>query len=98
MVGLAPTNAVAQDLAQDGFREARTVHAALFAIKNGRTEWDKRTVVMVDEAAMLDTRVTGELLAAARQAGPYAVRLNTTTAATPKKTAWLSMCSPATRT
>lgn len=69
VVGLAPTNAVAQDLAQDGFREARTVHAALFAIKNGRTEWDKHTVVIVDEAAMLDTRVTGELLAAARQAG-----------------------------
>jgi Ti-type conjugative transfer relaxase TraA len=69
VVGLAPTNAVAQDLAADGFREARTVHAALFAIKNGRAEWDKRTVVMVDEAAMLDTRVTGELLAAARQTG-----------------------------
>ncbi len=69
VVGLAPTNAVAQDLAADGFREARTVHAALFALKNGRTEWDKRTVVVVDEAAMLDTRVTGELLDAARQAG-----------------------------
>ncbi len=69
VVGLAPTNTVAQDLAQDGFREARTVHAALFALKNGRTEWDKRTVVVVDEAAMLDTRVTGELLAAARQVG-----------------------------
>jgi Ti-type conjugative transfer relaxase TraA len=69
VVGLAPTNAVAQDLAVDGFREARTVHAALFAIKNGRDAWDKRTVVMVDEAAMLDTRVTGELLTAARQAG-----------------------------
>jgi len=69
VVGLAPTNAVAQDLAQDGFHEARTVHAALFALKNGRTEWDKRTVVVVDEAAMLDTRVTGELLDAARQAG-----------------------------
>ena len=35
---------------------------------------------------------------AARQAGPYAVRLNIATAATPKKTAWLSMCSPATST
>ena len=69
VVGLAPTNAVAQDLAADGFREARTVHAALFAIKNGRDAWDKRTVVMVDEAAMLDTRMTGELLAAARQTG-----------------------------
>ena len=69
VVGLAPTNAVAQDLGLDGFREARTVHAALFALKNGRDAWDKRTVVIVDEAAMLDTRVTGELLAAARQAG-----------------------------
>ncbi len=69
VVGLAPTNAVAQDLARTGSREARTVHAALFALKNGRTEWDKRTVVVVDEAAMLDTRVTGELLDAARQSG-----------------------------
>lgn len=69
VIGLAPTNAVAQDLAADGFKEARTVHAALFAIKNGRTELDKRTVLIVDEAAMLDTKVTGELLLAARQAG-----------------------------
>jgi Ti-type conjugative transfer relaxase TraA len=69
VVGLAPTNAVAQDLGADGFREARTVHAALFALKNGRSSWDRDTVVVVDEAAMLDTRVTGELLGAARQAG-----------------------------
>ena len=45
------------------------MHAALFALKNGRTRWDRRTVVIVDEAAMLDSRVTGELLAAARRAG-----------------------------
>lgn len=69
VIGLAPTNAVVQDLAADGFKEARTVHAALFAIKNGRTELDKRTVLIVDEAAMLDTKVTGELLLAARKAG-----------------------------
>ncbi|HEY5305660.1 MAG TPA: AAA family ATPase, partial [Pseudolabrys sp.] len=73
VVGLAPTNAVAQDLAADGFSEASTVHAALFRLKNGRTSWDRRTVVVVDEAAMLDTRVTGELLAAARQAGAKVV-------------------------
>ncbi|MBS0642082.1 MAG: AAA family ATPase, partial [Proteobacteria bacterium] len=54
----------------DGFGEAGTVHAALFRLKNGRSlGWDKRTVLMVDEAAMLDTRVTGELLAEARNAG-----------------------------
>jgi len=70
IVGLAPTNAVAQNLKGDGFRNAGTVHAALFAIKNGRSPgWDERTVLVVDEAAMLDSRVTGELLAEAKSAG-----------------------------
>ena len=70
IVGLAPTNAVAQDLKADGFAEAGTVHAALFAIKNGRSPgWDRRTVLVVDEAAMLDSRFTGELLAEAKRAG-----------------------------
>ena len=74
VVGLAPTNAVAQDLKADGFREAGTVHSALFGIKNGRSPgWDGRTVLVVDEAAMLDSRVTGELLAEARQAGAKVV-------------------------
>ena len=69
MIGLAPTNAVAQDLKADGFSEAGTVHAELFRLKNGRTSWDRRTVVIVDEAAMLDSRVTGELLGEARRSG-----------------------------
>ncbi len=70
IVGLAPTNAVAQDLKADGFAEAGTVHATLFAIKNGRSPgWDRRTVLVVDEAAMLDSRITGELLAEAKRAG-----------------------------
>ncbi len=73
VVGLAPTNAVAQDLKGDGFREAGTVHSALFGIKNGRVSWDRRTVLVVDEAAMLDSRVTGELLAEARRAGAKVV-------------------------
>jgi ATP-dependent exoDNAse (exonuclease V) alpha subunit len=68
-VGLAPTNTVAQDLKADGFAEAGTVHAELFRLKNGRTQWNARTVVIVDEAAMLDSRITGELLAEARRAG-----------------------------
>jgi hypothetical protein len=69
VVGLAPTNSVAQHLAASGFKEASTAHAALFRLKNGRTSWDRNTVVVVDEAAMLDTRITGELLAAARISG-----------------------------
>jgi Ti-type conjugative transfer relaxase TraA len=69
VIGLAPTNAVAQDLKADGFTNAGTAHAELFRLKNGRTRWDRGTVVMVDEAAMLDSRVTGELFAEARRAG-----------------------------
>jgi Ti-type conjugative transfer relaxase TraA len=69
VVGLAPTNTVAQDLKADGFTEASTVHAELFRLKNGRAQWSARTVVIVDEAAMLDSRITGELLAEARRAG-----------------------------
>ena len=68
-IGLAPTNSVAQDLKADGFKEAATVHSELFRLKNGRTRWDSHTLVVVDEAAMLDSRVTGELLAEAKRSG-----------------------------
>ena len=67
VIGLAPTNAVVQDMKASGFGEAGTVHAALFALKNGRAEWGRGTVVIIDEAAMLDARITGELLAVACQ-------------------------------
>ena len=69
VIGLAPTNSVAQDLRGDGFTTAATVYSELFRLKNGRTTWDKRTVVIVDEAAMLDSRVTGELMAEAKRSG-----------------------------
>ena len=60
---------MAQDLKADGFSEAGTAHAELFRLKNGRTHWDRRTVVIVDEAAMMDSRVTGEVLGEARRSG-----------------------------
>ena len=69
VVGLAPTNSVAQDLKADGFANAATVHSELFRLKNGRTAWGDRTLVVVDEAAMLDSRVMGELLGEARRSG-----------------------------
>ena len=37
--------------------------------QDGRTGWDRGTVVIVDEAAMLDARVTGEFLHEARRSG-----------------------------
>ena len=61
VVGLAPTNAVAQDMVRDGFQQGGTIHSELFALNNGRRTWDSRTVVMVDEAAMIDTRLMAEL-------------------------------------
>ena len=69
VIGLAPTNAVAQDMHRDGFRHAGTVHSELFALKNGRRQWDDRTVVMVDEAAMIDTKLMAELTQHARATG-----------------------------
>jgi hypothetical protein len=69
VIGLAPTNAVAQDMQRDGFREAGTVHSALFALNNDRTAWTPRTVVMVDESAMLDTRLMAMVTAHAQHAG-----------------------------
>ena len=73
VVGLAPTNAVAQDLGKDGFARAATVHSELFRIKNGRVTWSAKTLVVVDEAAMLDARITGELMTEARRAGAKVV-------------------------
>ena len=69
VIGLAPTNAVAQDMLRDGFRHAGTVHSELFALNNGRRQWDGRTVVMVDEAAMIDTKLMAELTRHASAAG-----------------------------
>ena len=68
-VGLAPTNAVAQDMQRDGFRYARTIHSELFALNNRRASWNRRTVVMVDEAAMIDTKLMAMLAAHAYAAG-----------------------------
>jgi hypothetical protein len=45
VIGLAPTNAVASDMQQDGFAHARTVHSELFSLNNGRTQWDRRPLV-----------------------------------------------------
>lgn len=69
VIGLAPTNAVAQTMADEGFAKTSTVHAELFRLKNGRAQWDRRTLVVVDEAAMMDAKVTGEVLREARLSG-----------------------------
>jgi hypothetical protein len=69
VIGLGPTNVVAQAMQRDGFGRASTAHSELFALNNGRTSWDRRTCVMVDEAAMLDTRMMAMTAAHAHAAG-----------------------------
>jgi Ti-type conjugative transfer relaxase TraA len=68
VIGLAPTNAVAQDMARDGFTRAATIHSELFAVKNGRKVWNSRTVLMVDEAAMIDTKLMAQVTTFANEA------------------------------
>ena len=68
VIGLAPTNAVASDMRADGFRRGATVHSELFALANGRRSWTANTVVIIDEAAMLDTKLMALLTANATAA------------------------------
>ena len=69
VIGLAPTNAVASDMTRNGFERAATVHSELLALKNRRSQWDDRTLVVVDEAPMLDTRLMAATTCAAQEAG-----------------------------
>jgi Ti-type conjugative transfer relaxase TraA len=69
VIGLAPTNAVAQDMRADGFKHGATIHSEIFALNNGRRQWDARTVVIVDEAAMIDTKLMAMLSGHAAAAG-----------------------------
>ena len=73
VVGLAPTNTAAEGLRRAGFGRGSTVHLELFYQDNGRQDrapaWDRRTVVMVDEAAMLDTRTYARLMMRAAETG-----------------------------
>jgi len=52
-----------------GFARADTAHKELFALNNGRTQWNGRTAVIVDEAAMIDTKMMAVLTAYAYEAG-----------------------------
>jgi hypothetical protein len=54
VIGLTLTNAVAQDLKTVWFTDVETAHATLFGLKNGRTSWNRRIVVVTDEVTMLD--------------------------------------------
>ena len=66
VVGLAPTNTVAEDMRRSGFKHGSTVHRELYLQEEGRHDqvpaWNRQTCVIVDEAAMLDTRTFSRLM------------------------------------
>lgn len=67
--GLAWTNAVVQDMRNDGFENASTIAAELKRQEEGQGAWNRRTVLVVDEAAMLSTQNLKELTARVRSTG-----------------------------
>jgi conjugative relaxase-like TrwC/TraI family protein len=71
--GTAPTGIATVGLADEGFTETRTVDRLLLDLAKGRTELDARTVLVVDEAAMVATRKLAPLLSYAERAGAKVV-------------------------
>ena len=68
VIGLAWTNDVVQQMRGDGFA-ANTIASELKGLEKGRTAWDKNTVLIVDEAAMIATEHLAAVTSAARKAG-----------------------------
>lgn len=71
VVGLAPTHKVKDLMREGGFQAntTNTIASELKGIEEGRCAWTKKTVVVVDEAAMVSTENLAKLAAAAQQAG-----------------------------
>jgi conjugative relaxase-like TrwC/TraI family protein len=73
VLGCAPTGIAAVGLADEGFTDAHTIDRLLLDLQGGRTELDGRSVLVVDEAAMVATRKLAPLLSHAERAGAKVV-------------------------
>jgi AAA domain len=73
VLGAAPTGIATVGLAEEGFADARTIDRLLLDLQSGRTELDSRTVLVVDESAMVATRKLTPLLSHADRAGAKVV-------------------------
>ena len=63
-------NDVTQDMRRDGFRNTSTIAAEMMRQRSGHGKaWNSRTVLMLDEAAMISTTHLAALLTAADAAG-----------------------------
>jgi conjugative relaxase-like TrwC/TraI family protein len=73
VLGTAPTGIATVGLADEGFTGANTVDRLLLDLQRGRVKLDSRTVLVVDEAAMVATRKLAPLLGHAERAGAKVV-------------------------
>jgi conjugative relaxase-like TrwC/TraI family protein len=73
VLGCAPTGIATVGLAEEGFTDARTLDRLLLDLKHRQVELDDKTVLVVDEAAMVATRKLAPLLAHAERAGAKVV-------------------------
>jgi ATP-dependent exoDNAse (exonuclease V) alpha subunit len=73
VLGCAPTGIATVGLAEEGFAEARTVDRLLLDLQHRRLALEGRTVLVVDEAAMVATRQLAPLLQPAERAGAKVV-------------------------
>ena len=73
VLGTAPTGIATVGLAEEGFSQACTIDRLLLDLQAGRTDLDGRTVLVVDEAAMVATRKLAPLLGHAERAGAKVV-------------------------
>ena len=69
VIGMAWTNQVVQDMRRDGYRDATTIASELKRLEGGGSQWDARTVLIVDEAGMLSTKHLASVTAHARASG-----------------------------
>jgi hypothetical protein len=65
---IAPTNKVASALRADGL-DGRTIHSVLGELDRGNLQWNGKSVIMVDEAGMVSTRLMARILSHAAHAG-----------------------------
>jgi ATP-dependent exoDNAse (exonuclease V) alpha subunit len=68
VLGAAPTGIATVGLSEEGFSDIRTVDRLLLDLGRKQVGLDRRTVLVVDEAAMLGTRKLAPLLEHAQQA------------------------------
>jgi ATP-dependent exoDNAse (exonuclease V) alpha subunit len=68
VIGLSHQNNVVNAMRRDGFTQANTIAGEMLALENGRTKWNAKTVLVIDEAGMISTEQLARVAAAAKQA------------------------------